>query len=660
MADSTAETAAQYPDTPEGKQARWALEISAAKENQKDYWTDGDRVISEFLGQGKSSRLNLYYSDVMTKDATLSGVPKIRAKRRYADANDDVARVSAEMLERLLNTDIERDSDGFRRSLRNAKGDWLKPGLGQLRFRYVVETEERETPAQHDEAGNELAPAYTEEVKVHEDVETDYVHWRDFLWSPARVWDEVTWVAYRIEMTREALVERFGEDLGNRIPLTRGATNSTDQRDEAVKRTWGRAEIWEIWCKYDRMVRWFCEGMPHLLDEKPDPLGLPGFFPSPEPLAANVTTSKWMPRPTFFLVEKLYEQAHDLTGRIQHLITMIKVSGAYDETNEGLASILKAAEGTIVPVKNWAASMGQGINGAIQFLPIRDMVEVLTQLVLNLQEIKRQIYEITGQSDIMRGMAAQKATATEQRIKARFGSTRIQSEQDELARFASDAQKIRAFIIAKMFDPETIIQRSNIGMTETVDAPPAPPMPGMPPQPPRTVPNMPLIQQAVALLKSDVSQFRIEVDSDSLSMTDFDAVRQERTEFLQAMTMYLAEVAKIAPVAPTAIPYLLELGKHSLAAFPGGQVLEGVFDRMIDAAKQPPPPKPPPPPDPRMVATQVKAQTDIATSKMDLQGKAMDMQAKQAEHMARMQEIRAETVRDMMDTAPVPDFGAPV
>jgi rubredoxin len=39
----------------------------------------------------------------------------------------------------------------------------------------------------------------------------DYVFWDDFRTSPARTWEEVTWVARRVYMGREEGVERFGE-----------------------------------------------------------------------------------------------------------------------------------------------------------------------------------------------------------------------------------------------------------------------------------------------------------------------------------------------------------------------------------------------------------------------------------------------------------------
>ncbi|MGO8448160.1 hypothetical protein ACC791_37205, partial [Rhizobium ruizarguesonis] len=37
----------------------------------------------------------------------------------------------------------------------------------------------------------------------------DYVHWSDFLHSPARRWKDVTWVERRVPMTDEELEKRF-------------------------------------------------------------------------------------------------------------------------------------------------------------------------------------------------------------------------------------------------------------------------------------------------------------------------------------------------------------------------------------------------------------------------------------------------------------------
>jgi hypothetical protein len=102
-------------------------------------------------------------------------LPRVDVGRRYADANDDVARVASEILERCLNSDLEREDDNFAEALDQGLIDHLLPGAGFLRLRYVAKTEGEGEAAK----------------LLHEDVETEYVHWKDALWSPgARTYAE--------------------------------------------------------------------------------------------------------------------------------------------------------------------------------------------------------------------------------------------------------------------------------------------------------------------------------------------------------------------------------------------------------------------------------------------------------------------------------------
>ena len=653
------ESAKQFPNTPAGKQQRWQVEIAAAKENQKAWWADGDKVVKEFLGEraeGGGKRLNLYYADVTTKGANLSGLPKVRARRRFADAADDDARVSAEMLERLLNSDIERDDDGFRKALAHARGDWLKPGLGQVRFRYVVETEKRPgtaaitrpDPVTGQEV--EVAPAVPEaEVKTFEDVETDYVHWRDFLWQPCRTWDaECGWGGVRLEVTRDEAEERWGKEKAAQIQMRKRSPTDAEGLHESIKDAWNRGEVWEIWCKEDKAVYWFSEGMSEILAEQADPLGLPGFFPWPEPLAANVTTSKFMPRPSYFLAEDLYQEAHALTERIRQLVKSIKVVGGYDKTSPELKRILdEACENELVPVENWGLVKERGgLEAAVGLLPIAPQVEAVIQLVQQRNIIKQDLHEITGQSDIMRGQQAQKETATTSRIKARFGSSRIQADQDEFARFASDAQRIRAAIIASQFDAETLIKRSNMALAETIEQPAPPPAPGVPPGPPQKVPNQPLLDRAVALLKDDLAAYRIEVDAESLSMTDFDAVQQEGIAIMTASSEYFKNWAPLilGGAPPPVGIFAVEMYQNFISQFRGAQRYESTIDRFVEQMKQmAAAPKPPPPPDPGVEREKIKGAVAQQQAKVDMAEAGMEMQTATATHGMEMQKLAAET-----------------
>lgn len=686
-----------FSKTPGDTYRRWLIEITAAKDNQKPWWSLGEKVRKRYLDEGREensprSRLNLFHSNVVTELSILYGsMPQADVSRRFNDADDDAARVGGEMLERILNTDIECDDDGFRSALRYAVEDWQIPGLGQARCRYEAEFEDgEETPAKmDDETGEELAPAVPAvQKKSEEQVETDYVHWRDFLWSPARTWHEVRWVAFRAEMTRDACVERFGDKLGSQVPLVQKRLTDGDDK-ETPKEAWSRAEVWEIWCKEDKKVRWLAEGMLELLDTKDDPLGLEEFFPCPRPLIANATTAKFMPKPFFELAKNLYDEIDDLTYRIKRLEDMAKVAGAYDASTEELGRILEEArEGQLVPVKNWLAmSEKGGLQAAIAFLPLKEIVEAIEVLTTKRQEKIQLLFQVTGLSDIIRGQASARATATEQQIKAQFGSTRLQAKQDEVARFATDLQRIKSEIISKLYDVETIISQSNIERSETMVQPPPPPqpqMPGMPPAPPapmgppQKIPNRPLIEQGVQLIKDQFWQYRIDVKADTIALRDYAALKQDRMEVIQALSALMAQGVPLVQVAgPKALLFVVEAMRWAVAATKGSQQFEATLDKFAaeleQAAAAPPPP---PPQDPKLQTEQVKAQAaqfqakagmqktvlDLQVAKqkagIDQAKAAMDMQQKQQSFGMRMAEMRMQQAIPAMEkVAPAENIG---
>jgi len=132
------ETEAQFDDSPTGLALKWNAEMVAAAENQKSWVEAGDKVVKRFLDNRSDlrsdgdTRVNLFTSNVQTLQALLYGKePKVDVKRKFADPNDDIARVGGEVLQRLLNTDIERDSDTYATALENCLEDRLLPGLGQ-------------------------------------------------------------------------------------------------------------------------------------------------------------------------------------------------------------------------------------------------------------------------------------------------------------------------------------------------------------------------------------------------------------------------------------------------------------------------------------------------------------------------------------------------
>ena len=637
-----AEVQDEYPDSPQGLAARWSDEMSSAKEVLDKWWKRADKIVKRFLDDraGSSSsqdqgdtRLNLFTANTTTLQALLFGkTPKVDVGRRFQDSQDDQARVASEMLERLLNSDMERSDDSTVESFRNALQDRLISGLGNVRLRYEATLAlQPDVPAIIDPAtGAELAPAVPgQEIKTDEDVKTEYVFWRDQMWSPCKTFDELRWWAFSVDMSRPELVKRFGEEKARNLPMT--TSKKGDTVGEKVRDPLARCTVWEIWSKERREVCWYVQGWPTVLDQRPDPLGLDGFWPFPRPMFANLTTSKLLPTPDFTIAQDLYDEVDSISTRITLLERVLRAAGVYDKNSEGIRRLIsETVANELIPVDNWSmfAEKG-GVKGLIDWLPLDQIIGALEALRGYRTELISLLFQVTGMSDIMRGQASGQATATEQSIKARFASVRVQSLQDEFARFCTETQRIKAEIIAKHFDPQTIMERSNILRT----------------------PDAQLAQPAVELIKSHLYEYRIAVNPDSVSLPDMAAIKAERFEYLTALSQFFGMSQPIVTQMPQAMPFLLQIASWALAGLKGSQQIEGVFDqaalqlKALLAQKEASPQQTPP--DPKLQTAQVKAEAEQFRAKMDVQHSVIDLQAKKTEHQMEMQKLAVEHATTM-------------
>jgi hypothetical protein len=473
----------------------------------------------------------------------------------------------------------------------------------------------------------ELAPAYEKEVKVAEQSPTDYVHWSDFRWSPCRVWSECRWVAFRAMMTREAGTTRFGE-IFDEVPMK----SPVQQKNEStldVKDPWERAAVWEIWSKEDKTVYWFVEGFDQILDQRPDPLDLPNFFPCPRPFISTTSTSQFLPFSDYEQAQDLYISIDVLETRIHWLTKACKLIGLYDKSNLSLQRMFnEAAETELIPVDNWAmfAEKG-GIKGTVDWLPIEQIANTISVLVQQRNDKVNLLYQQTGLSDILRGQSEGGATATEQAIKARYASTRIQSLQDQFAKFATELQVLKAHVVISQYDDETIMRCSNIERT----------------------PDAHLAPEAIALLRSNLREYRIKVRPEDLAITDYATLKQERSEALTGLSSFLPRVMEANEALPGSLPMMLELLKWGLMGFRGVNTIEGVIDQYIEQAKQQAAqPQQPEQPDPteqlkaqtaqtKAGADQTKAQASVITSQNDLQRAQQEAQNQQVEALINRQ-----------------------
>lgn len=652
-----------YKDTPEGQYEYWTLEMGSAHKRLRPWRKQSGEVTRRFIddrlnntsigtegrgrehtaGTGGMFKLNIFHSNVSTIQAMLYGkLPRVDVSRVDHTGNDDVARVAAEMMERMLRLDIQNNGESYNDMFKSSLEDRLLGGLACTRVRYTFDEEEVKIEAEMQvevqgevSESTEMAGAEVMESRItDEQAPTDYVYWDDVIWGWCRSFTDMPWIAYRSYLTKDEVKVRFGEKLANIIVLKQqGVSQDADTpNDPDMASAWQKAEIWEIWDKKSKKVIWLSPGTPEILDTKNDPLRLKNFFPSPEFFLANPTNTMYVPTPDFHMAQDLYNEIDLLQTRIAVITEAVKVVGVYDASATGIQRMLKEGiENDLIPVDNWAlfAEKG-GIQGNIDWVPIADIVNALDKLRAVRDETIALLQQITGMSDIMRGQLDNQYEGVGQtNLKAQFGSSRVQALQDSFADFIAELMQLKAEIICRHFSPETIFLQSNMEFS----------------------PDKDLAPQAIELMKKPLTMpFRVKIQPETMAMQDYAQLQQERAAYLNGLSTFLQAAFPLIQYDKRSLPFLLQMLKWAMAGFKGASEIEGVLDQAVEAMSQPDQQQAPEDPEAKKQGQQLeleklrqegKERADAAAHQqaMELrqQDMQMDIQTRQAEKQMEQQ-----------------------
>lgn len=634
------------------------MDIVSAYENEFKKWeARAKKIVKRYRddnrteGNNDSARYNVLWANTQIRlPAVFAKLPKADVSRRFRD-NDQVGRVAALLLERALDFEIEHYPD-FRSTMTQAVLDRLLCGRGVAWARYEphVRAQEQGEPPDglqvtedvEDVAGEPHDAVPEPQIAGDEPLEeidyecapVDYVHWSDFGHSVARTWEEVQQVWRRVYMTKEAATERFGEEAVKSI-----AFNSSPDplQKKTEKREKNLAVIYELWDKDSGDAVWFAKGSKDLIDSRPDPLNLEQFFPCPPPLFATVTSDTLIPVPDFAIYQ---DQANDLdilADRIDGLIRALRVRGVYDASVPELQRLLTEGDNnTLIPVQKWMAfSEKGGLKGAFDLVPLDVIAKALLDAYQAFEQVKGQIDELTGISDIIRGETEASETATAQQIKGQYAGLRLRTARDEVALFATFLIRLKAHIICTKFQPETILAYADAQSLSQAD--------------------QAMVPQAIELLKNDpLRTFRIQVAADSLVQIDEQQHKADRMEFLKAAGEFVRDaIIPVSLQAPDLAPLMMEFFKFGVGAFKEARTIEGTIDAFLDqlkqqqeAAKAQAAANPQPPPkDPAVMkaeaevkSIETRTQLDVVRTQAELQADQQRLQMEGMKHEAGMVE----------------------
>jgi hypothetical protein len=437
---------------------------------------------------------------------------------------------------------------------------------------------------------------FTDEVNVKgEAITFEAVSWRDYAEGPAMRWKDVPWVAFRSTMGDEAF-EKFAD--ASMLKLLKAGEKDREDGEEPKD-----VEVWEFWDKEKRQVHFVRCSDQAIIKSVDDPLGLPVFFPMPQPVQPITVTGKRTPVCPFTIYKKLANELDLVTKRINKIISGMKVRGIAAGNAQSLVSLSEADDNEIKIEANLEQLVQTGgLDKAIAWWPIEPAARVLAQLYAQRDQIKAAIYEITGISDIVRGASNAGETATAQQIKTQWGSLRIQKMQRLMERQVRDIFVMMAHIISTKFNPQTLMQMTGIELTPGVQA----------------------------LMRSPVdATYRVNVESDSTIKADLSRQKQDMAEFLAGTAQFFAQVGPIVLEHPEAAEPLAEIYSASARHFKLGKQAEDALDRFVATVKA--------------SASQPKPNPEAEFKKAELGMKGEELKLKGQEVALKGQELQGRT-----------------
>jgi hypothetical protein len=493
---------------------------------------------------------------------------------------------AAAVMEKAL--EVVVDDEHSHEAIKTAIKDVLLPGRGVCRVRWKPQMKTQPLP------GGPLpdGTAPTEEVKVWEQVDDEYVYWEDFLCDPVRQAADIMWVAFRHLFDEKALKNEFTgtpafdqlvadgkissllkwtDESAAKDAIGGGAAmKSADKLGDQIR----KAMLWEIWDRRSRRIIWLCRdanGIVMRVD--PDVLQLQGFFPTPVPMLAVTTSDSRIPRALYDLYARLAEDLDTLSIRISKMTDQVKVRGAYNAASKDVADILRADDGKMIPVEG-VDLMSGGLQNHIWLVPVVDFMTALDKLFLARDQLKQQIYEVMGISDIMRGATKASETATAQRIKGTMGVSRLEDQKQQAGNFVRDLLRLKAEIIAQNFDPATLAAMTGEEVTPEV----------------------------MDILRSDFQRTcTIDIEADSTVAVDEQAEQQGMTMVMQSVqaVMQGAQALLMTGILPPPQVMMLSMELLKMALHPVS-FARGVVEMLDDFQEQlaAMPPMPPPMPGP--------------------------------------------------------------
>lgn len=590
----------------------WLAMLKEAEDRDRKYHERCDKIDGMYaratsLDTSNDREFQVFWANMEVLGPTIySRPPQPDVAPRFKD-RDPVKRAAADMLQRGLETDAERDE--LHDTLILARDDLARLARGVVRVA-LTEDEEPGVPA-------------------------TFVPRRDFRHGPGRFWKEVGWVAFCGYYTRPEYRTRFGEPGDGVQFVSRAEARDQNEDDDERGSREAKARVWEIWAKGKRKVVWVAEGAEEIADVRDPMYELETFWPMPKPALGTLRPGTLTPIPDVVYYEDQLAEINELTDRIAKLSESLRLKGFYLAGNGEVGSAIELAmadmdnRAIMVPLSSLAAlGPNAKVADAITWMPIEQVAATLTACVELRRQLMQDVYEITGLSDIMRGATEAQETLGAQQLKTQFGSLRVKQRQMEMQRLARDVLAIKAEIMAEHYPAEALMALAQTELppasqiaqqAQAIQAQvqqqvaalmqqPLQPGPDGQPADPRQqaaqiegqaqqqiaqLQQVVTIDAVMALLRDQrMRPFALDVETDSTIEPDRMAEKQNRVEFMSALGPLLQQGVQAMQLAPQLGAVVAESIRFVAGGFKVARTMDEAIDKLAEGFEDYQPPQP--------------------------------------------------------------------
>lgn len=667
------ETSSEESLDPKKLAHHYIDQITLAKRRHEEFYNRADKAIKEFLGggddsrRGDNSRLNIFNAIINTQlPAYYARTPKseITLRKKLGNALDNIG---AQAIENGSQYCLEECQDFDDVSLAAIKS-LLVVGRGVLWERYHVEVErakEQIPVVSYDEVGfvypdgtplqegvkpiwdGEQYVVVEEYDKVVEEKSiTEFVHFKDYLEGPARYESEIEWKARRHYFSKDEYIKEFEEDNPyfkapedldfNTVPEEIKDLGLSKERKAAQ----GKLAVWEVWCKAKKKILFICE------DYEDEPLAIrepaveiKGFFPCAPALVANVEQDSYIPTCDHYIIKDLLHEVEDLSTRLSHSVEAVKCSALADKQLADALDRMFAEDYAFVPVEDFQKFVQTGgLEDRVLWAPIQHFIAAIQVLGQARNEALSKIYEVTGNSDLLRGTNDPRATAASEQLKGNYANLRFSKRQREIQKFLAAQHKIKAQFMCELFTEETLYE---ITKFEELEA-----------QIPTQLDEVSgqelkafTFNDVLEYIRSPYKLYQIDIETDSMVAMDQDAERQQVANYLNSIGQLISQALPAIQQYPTIGELFIAMVDMANAAYRPGKKLDNIQDEMLpkflaevqeakakadQQANQ----------DPKAVESQVKLQVAQIEAQADQQRVQMEGQKAQMEAQLKQQELQ--------------------